>query len=156
MADRKTFRALIVDDYLAFGLLLRDALWAVSRRSFDVADSATAALAALRRDRYDVLVTDIHMKPVDGIWLVREVREDPELRKLPIIAVTGFGRDACEREALDAGVNVVLEKPISARALWKKIVEVAATRPYQGAASGQQLAPRGLTIRDGRKTPSSG
>lgn len=74
--------------------------------------SAVAALEALRRDpgRYDLLLTDEVMPGLSGVALARAAREiRPDL---PVVIASGFGGDQFEARALEAGVSVVLTKPI--------------------------------------------
>jgi PAS domain S-box-containing protein len=100
-------RVLVVDDEPDARALLGTVL---EQCGADVAavPSAAAALEALERDRYDVLLSDISMPEEDGYQLMRKVRAvDPQL---PAAAVTAFARAEDREAALAAGVRFVWAK----------------------------------------------
>jgi CheY-like chemotaxis protein len=78
------------------------------------AGSAAEAIELLRRDRPDVLVSDIAMPEQDGYALIRHVRGLPaeEGGLTPAIALTAYARDEDRRRALDAGFQRHLIKPV--------------------------------------------
>ena len=70
------------------------------------------ALETARRERPDVIVTDLTMREMDGDELCRRLRGDPDLRRVPVVVVTS-GRSAEEHErAVRAGADDVIEKPL--------------------------------------------
>lgn len=73
------------------------------------AEHGEAALKILSENRVDLVVSDVHMPVMDGVALIRELRDaEPRPR---IILVTGFS-DLTLREAYDMGVDAIVEKPI--------------------------------------------
>ncbi|WP_374710876.1 response regulator [Variovorax paradoxus] len=60
-----------------------------------------------------MLVSDLGMPEMDGYQFIAEVRRRPATRELPSIAMSGFGRRADARRALEAGFNAHLPKPAS-------------------------------------------
>ena len=102
-------RVLVVDDEPDARALLGTVL---EQCGADVAavPSAAAALQALERDRYDVLLSDISMPEEDGYQLMRKVRAvDP---RLPAAAVTAFARAEDREAALAAGFQLHVAKPV--------------------------------------------
>jgi signal transduction histidine kinase/CheY-like chemotaxis protein len=83
------------------------------------AQSASEALAILQRDRVDVLLADVAMPGEDGYSLVRKLRALQAARAstIPAAALTAFARDEDRQEALEAGFQMHLTKPIDAGAL---------------------------------------
>jgi PAS domain S-box-containing protein len=83
------------------------------------AGSAAEAISALRRERFDVLVSDIGMPGNDGYWLIREVRSiDAGLGgDIPAIALTAYASEADRERALAAGFQTHVSKPIEPDAL---------------------------------------
>ena len=83
------------------------------------AASAEEALALLARERVDVLLADVAMPGEDGYTLLRKVRalDRPSARTVPAAALTAFARDEDRREALAAGFQMHLPKPIDASSL---------------------------------------
>ena len=79
-----------------------------------VADGTASALRALD-ESFDVLVSDIGMPVEDGYVLIerlRAMRTRPDLARIPAIALTAYARGEDEIQALDAGYDVHIKKPI--------------------------------------------
>jgi PAS domain S-box-containing protein len=112
-------RVLVVDDEPDARALLGTVL---EQCGADVAavSSAAAALEALQRDRYDVLLSDISMPEEDGYQLMRKVRAvDP---RLPAAAITAFARAEDRQAALAAGFQLHVAKPVEP-AILARVVE---------------------------------
>ncbi|MDQ0571104.1 two-component system CheB/CheR fusion protein [Variovorax paradoxus] len=106
------WRVLAVDDYAdalaPFAEVLR-----LEGAIVDVAQSAKRGLELLESNSYDLLVSDLGMPEMDGYQFIAEVRRRPATRELRSIAMSGFGRRADARRALEAGFNAHLPKPAS-------------------------------------------
>ncbi len=61
-------------------------------------------------EKFDLLVTDIDMPKMDGIELVRLVRADPRLNRLPVIVVSYKDREEDKNKGLEAGADYYLAK----------------------------------------------
>ncbi len=85
------------------------------------------ALAAVRRRRPDLLITDVMMPNVDGISLLHALRAEPSTRNLPVIALSARAGEEARVEGLRAGFDVYVVKPFSARELVVR-VEAQLTR----------------------------
>ena len=87
--------------------------------SVAVAASATEALDQLSRVTCDVLIADIAMPGEDGHALIRRVRaqNSPEVARIPAIALTSLAGDEDRNQALAAGFELHLSKPIDATSL---------------------------------------
>ncbi len=79
-----------------------------------LAESGQAALHRLRShpDAYAAILMDIQMPEMDGIETTRQIRKEPCWKSLPIIALTAGAITEGRQQALDAGMNVFLTKPI--------------------------------------------
>ena len=106
-------RVLVVDDQADARELLR-AILAHSGADVTVAATARAALEALERAPFDVLVSDIVMPDEDGYDLIRKVRARGAERggQIPALAVTAYGRIEERTAALAAGYQQHAVKPI--------------------------------------------
>jgi DNA-binding response OmpR family regulator len=62
-------------------------------------------------DHPDLIVTDIQMPRMNGIDMIKKIREEDELRETPIIVMSAYGRRMID-DALDAGADDFVEKPI--------------------------------------------
>jgi signal transduction histidine kinase len=80
-----------------------------------------AALAAARRQRPDLIVSDVMMPRLDGLGLLRELRQDEALRELPIVLLSARAGEEARIEGLDAGADDYVSKPFSARELLARV-----------------------------------
>lgn len=80
-----------------------------------------AAIAALRARRPDILVTDVMMPRLDGFGLLRAIRNDADLRELPIVMLSARAGDDAKVVGLEAGADDYLTKPFSARELLARV-----------------------------------
>jgi uncharacterized protein (TIGR02266 family) len=70
-----------------------------------------AALRALAEGGFHLVLTDLYMPVMDGFALVQKMRADPTLRDIPVVAISGGGKEA-ETRARAEGVEVYLRKPV--------------------------------------------
>ena len=83
----------------------------------DVASSGLEALAALNRQRYDVILMDMRMPDLDGVETARQIRQMPEHEGTWIIAMTANAMTCDQQRCFAAGMNDYLSKPINRQAL---------------------------------------
>lgn len=92
-------------------------------------DSGERALGVLQSVLADVIVSDLAMPRHDGRWLIRSVRALGGRHALiPAIAVTAYRETEAESDALLAGFDAYLEKPLDFRRLIETILRVTARR----------------------------
>jgi PAS domain S-box-containing protein len=108
-------RILIVDDDQDGRALMERVLESRGAATFGVS-TADEALDLLKRERFDVLLSDIGMPTVDGYELMRRIRQMglPPAERIPAIAVTAYARAEDRQRALLAGYQMHLCKPIEA------------------------------------------
>jgi two-component system, cell cycle response regulator DivK len=113
---------LVVEDQEDNRQILRDLL---GNAGFDLveAENGEQALAALAKRRPDLILLDIQLPIMDGYEATRRIRADPEMKSIPIIAVTSYALTGDEAKALAAGCNAYVTKPYSPRALLAKVRE---------------------------------
>ena len=95
----------------------------------DVADDGAAAVERLKtagHGRYDLVLMDIQMPIMNGYEATRRIRalDDPELREIPIIAMTANAFDEDRKAALEAGMNGHIAKPIDVPKLMELLTEI--------------------------------
>jgi two-component system, chemotaxis family, chemotaxis protein CheY len=126
-------RFLIVDDNNHMRRIIRALLHGFGVREAYEAEDGAAGLEAFSSFSPDIVITDWAMPIFDGIELTRMIRQ-PETSTnpyVPIIMVTGHAEKRRVTEARDAGVTEFLVKPISAKALYQRIVSVVMMpRPF--------------------------
>jgi PAS domain S-box-containing protein len=120
-------RVLVVDDNATNRRILTSHLSAWGMRARATA-SPGEALAWIRADeRFDVGILDMHMPEMDGVALVRAIREQPAGAELSLILFTSLGRR--EARADSEGFAAYLHKPIKPSQLFDTLVSVLAERP---------------------------
>jgi CheY-like chemotaxis protein len=119
-------RVLLVDDEADSREMMASALQACGATVVS-ATSAKDALVALRRSHIDVMLSDIAMPEKDGYELIREVRGAAAARiaALPAAAVTACVRDDEREQALAAGFQMHLAKPVHPAALVRAVATLA-------------------------------
>ena len=83
----------------------------------ETAADGIAALEAARARRPDVIVTDAMMPKLDGFGLIRALREDADLRSVPVLVLSARAGEEAKLEGLHHGADDYLVKPFSAREL---------------------------------------
>lgn len=131
-------RVLIVEDHKFTRHLVKEILQNLGCQQGNVyeAEDGEAALQVQQENAVDLIVCDWQMKPMDGLSLVQKLR-DPEVSRnafVPIILCSAHtDRDLVQR-AVDLGVNEIMTKPISVRALESRIRSIfEQPRPFVDA-----------------------
>lgn len=107
----------------------------------EIAHTAEVAREMLASRRFDAMTVDIGLPGKNGIALIREVRQDPALRDLPVVVVSARAGDAREHiEAATLGVLDWLNKPIDEARLLRAVANAATGR--------RQHRPRLLYVED--------
>jgi signal transduction histidine kinase len=136
-------RILFADDNAEMRQFVRRLL--ADRYEVEVVGDGNAALEAIRRDRPDLLITDLIMPRLDGLELLKVIRADSALRTLPIVVLTERGELDSRIEGLDAGADDYLVKPFSPRELRARVrttLELARMREAVERAAGREEALR--------------
>jgi CheY-like chemotaxis protein len=81
------------------------------------ADAAEQVLAAIAGDHPDVILLDLSLPGMDGLTLARRLKSDPATRDIYIVAITSHSEKFSMADALAAGCDGYLEKPLSTRTL---------------------------------------
>jgi len=115
-------RILVVEDQLDNRQIVRDLLTA---NDYEMAEAETGeeALAAVAKERPDLILMDIQLPVMDGYEATRRIKADPALSSIPIIAVTSYALGGDEEKARAAGCDDFVPKPYSPRQLLAKIRE---------------------------------
>lgn len=102
-------RILIVDDSLTVRELQRKLLEHHGYQ-VDVAVDGMDGWNALRQTRFDLVVSDVDMPRLDGVELVRRIRQDPSMRELPVMILSYKDREDDRQRGLEAGADYYLTK----------------------------------------------
>ena len=103
-------RILVVEDQEDNRRILRDLLGSAGYELTE-AENGEEALAALAKQQPDLILMDIQLPIMDGYEATRRIRTNPDLKSVPIIAVTSHALAGDEEKALTAGCNGYVSKP---------------------------------------------
>jgi two-component system, chemotaxis family, chemotaxis protein CheY len=111
---------LAVDDSNSIRQMLQ---FALKSRGYGVipAGDGVEALEALERGHLDLMVLDINMPRLDGLSLLKLLRERPEWQALPVLVLTTEGQDADRDRALALGATDYMRKPFKPTELLDRV-----------------------------------
>jgi two-component system, cell cycle response regulator DivK len=75
------------------------------------AENGAEALNKLAAERPELIITDISMPVMDGVEMIKKLREVPELKPIPVLVISAF-RSGIVRDAMQAGANAAAAKPL--------------------------------------------
>jgi two-component system, cell cycle response regulator DivK len=113
-------RILVVEDQPDSRQIIRDML-AGTDYEITEAENGEEALTAIEKERPDLILMDIQLPIMDGYTATNQIKADPALRSIPIIAVTSYALASEEKKARAAGCDDYVTKPFSPRQLLGKI-----------------------------------
>ena len=105
-------RILVVEDQDDLRGVLRDLFTTSGYTVIEAADGA-AGIAMAKSDRPSVILMDIQMPVIDGYEATRQIKADPDLTSIPIVAVSSFAMKGDEEKARAAGCDEYVTKPYS-------------------------------------------
>ncbi len=120
----KNMKILIVDDFSTMRRIIKNLLRDLGFTNTVEADDGSTALPILKSGNIDFLVTDWNMPGMTGIDLLKAVRADPKLCRLPVLMVTAEAKREQIIAAAQAGVNGYVVKPFTAAVLKEKIEKI--------------------------------
>ncbi|EPY01519.1 response regulator [Magnetospirillum fulvum] len=103
---------LIVEDNELNMKLFNDLLQANGYKTLQTKDGREAVDIA-RANRPDLILMDIQLPEISGLEITRILKDDPELRSIPVIAVTAFAMKGDEEKIREGGCEGYIAKPIS-------------------------------------------
>jgi two-component system chemotaxis response regulator CheY len=124
----KDMKFLVVDDFSTMRRIIKILLNDLGYANVSEADDGQTALPILQQGGIDFLVTDWNMPGMPGLDLLKAVRADPKLAKLPVLMLTAEAKREQIIEAAQAGVNGYVIKPFTAVTLKEKIDKILEQR----------------------------
>jgi two-component system, cell cycle response regulator DivK len=107
-----TKRILVVEDQEDNRQILRDLLSSADYE-MDEAENGEEALAAVAKQRPDLILMDIQLPEISGLEVTKWLKEDDDLSHIPVVAVTAFAMKGDEERIREGGCEAYLSKPIS-------------------------------------------
>jgi len=120
----KDMKILIVDDFSTMRRIIKNLLRDLGFNNTSEADDGQTALPMLKTGNYDFLVTDWNMPGMDGLSLLRAVRANENLSRMPVLMVTAEAKREQIVVAAQAGVNGYIVKPFTGITLKEKIDKI--------------------------------
>jgi CheY-like chemotaxis protein len=127
---------LIAEDNPVNRELLRELL---ENRGYSVSEACDGqeALRMLQENIPDIMLLDIGMPVLDGYAVARQVRENPDLAAMPLLAITAYAMQGDREKILRSGFNGYLSKPINAAALTQELDRLLGGKKQNGNAAGK-------------------
>jgi len=117
-------KILIVDYFSTMRRIIKNLLRDLGFTNTIEADDGQSALPLLKAGSIDFLITDWNMPGMSGIDLLKTVREDPNIKQIPVLMVTAEAKREQIIAAAQAGVNGYVVKPFTATVLKEKIDKI--------------------------------
>lgn len=120
----KDMQILIVDDFSTMRRIVRNLLNELGFQNTTEADDGSTAIPVLESKHIDFVVLDWNMPKMPGIDLLKWIRANEKLAKLPVLMVTAEAKREQIVEAAEAGVNGYVVKPFTAATLEAKLERI--------------------------------
>ncbi len=115
-----TKTVLIVEDNPLNLKLMRDILEASGIRTLQT-DDGHKVLDMARAEKPDLILMDVQLPEISGLDITRALKEDEDLRTIPVIGITALALRGDEEKVLDAGCDAYIPKPISVKTFLEEI-----------------------------------
>jgi two-component system chemotaxis response regulator CheY len=115
---------LVVDDFSTMRRIIKNLLHDLGYPNVSEADDGKTALPMLQAGGFDFLITDWNMPGMPGLDLIKAVRADTRLAKMPVLMLTAEAKREQIIEAAQAGVNGYVIKPFTAETLKEKLDKI--------------------------------
>jgi len=134
VAVNPDMKFLVVDDFSTMRRIIKSVLNDLGYSNVTEADDGSTALPLLRDGDFDFLITDWNMPDMPGLELLKAVRANEKLAKLPVLMLTAEAKRDQIVAAAQAGVSGYIIKPFTADVLKKKLTTILNTMPSNAAA----------------------
>ncbi len=120
----KNIKILVVDDSATMRKIVINSLKELGYTNTVEAGGGLEALDLLKATSIDFVVTDWNMPDLTGIEVLRNIRADEFLARLPVLMVTAEAKKECVIEAVKAGGNNFIIKPFTTQIMEQKIMQI--------------------------------
>jgi CheY-like chemotaxis protein len=122
----KLKKILIVDDSRTARMMIIQSLMdqGLDRSLFIEAENGLAAVDIIKREFFDLIITDVLMPKMDGNTFIRKARLFPQNKETPIIILTSLGKEGVDKDILKETGIYLLQKPLSEDELGKLLGEI--------------------------------
>ncbi|MFZ1082060.1 MAG: response regulator [Candidatus Kryptoniota bacterium] len=120
-------KALVADDVPMIRKLVEFHLKQVGFDILNAADGAEALMFA-SNSKFDLILLDIMMPEIDGLEVLRKIREGSVNKETPVIIMTAYGDSTNVKKAIEYGASDFIVKPIEQGAFLKKVIQVVGAK----------------------------
>ena len=112
---------LVVDDFSTMRRIVRGLLKEIGYNNCEEAEDGVEALSMLKASKFDFVVSDINMPNMTGFELLKAIKEDANLKHLPVLMVTAEARKEDIVAAAQGGAAGYIVKPFTKATLEEKV-----------------------------------
>ena len=135
---KKDLKVLIVDDDQPTLMIIRYSLSKIGYSDVSEAPNGQVAMGVLEESNdYDLIISDFHMPKMDGLQLLKAVRNYPAYKDVPFIMLTSDGALETITDVVKARVSSYVVKPFTPEALEEKINGIKRQIANTGSSGGQ-------------------
>lgn len=121
MTINYTQKVLVVDDFSTMRRIVKNLLKQIGFTEIEEAADGAQAFSKLKTGGFGFVISDWNMPNLDGIGLLKMIRDDAELKEIPILMVTVESEKDKVVTAIQAGINNYIVKPFTGEVLKEKI-----------------------------------
>lgn len=122
------FKVLMIDDEPHYPEAFKFLLEAKGNFQVFLAAAGKDGIDSAKKNRPDLIFLDIMMPGDDGIEVLKKIRADEELKKIPVVMMTAVGTEKARKECSDLNVEGYLNKPLEMEDIIQKVEEVLAKK----------------------------
>ena len=124
MSQPSDLKFLVVDDFSTMRRIVRGLLKEMGCNNVDEAEDGAVALQMLKANRFDFVVSDINMPNMNGFDLLKAIKADENLKRLPVLMVTAEARKEDILLAAQSGAAGYVVKPFTKATLEEKVTKI--------------------------------
>ncbi len=124
MSQPSDLKFLVVDDFSTMRRIVRGLLKEMGCVNVEEAEDGVAALQLLKASRFDFIVSDINMPNMNGFDLLKAIKADENLKRIPVLMVTAEARKEDILLAAQSGAAGYVVKPFTKATLEEKVTKI--------------------------------
>ena len=124
-------KILVADDNQLSRELIREVLEDPGQKVLE-AENGEEAIECILNEKPDIVLLDIQMPILNGYDVLRRIRSDPTISRIPVVALTAYAMKQDREKALASGFNAYITKPIDGASLRIRIKKMLNARSDSG------------------------
>jgi len=124
MSNTSDLKFLVVDDFSTMRRIVRGLLKEMGCNNVEEAEDGVIALAMLKAQKFDFVVSDINMPNMNGFELLKAIKAEDSLKHIPVLMVTAEARKEDIVQAAQSGAAGYIVKPFTKATLEEKVQKI--------------------------------